>query len=201
MLHGRVVRSVLALGFLVGALLVSTPQTSQAIDFVHEGTAHPGEIVAGLRVGPGFSTNPSLDTVGPSLSFQGLYGLNKWFRLGMVLDWDQHGIDESRFANQSGSFSTITILPAYLEYRPGRIGDVQPYIATGIGVNINNKNVSNTMAWRAAGGLDYYLTNWFPGAPKGLALNTEVKYTRNVTEGEELGGVALLFGARWSFGM
>lgn len=150
MLRRRIVRSVLVLGFLIGALMISTPGISQAIDFVHEGTARPGEIVAGLRVGPGFSTTPLLDTVGPSLSFQGLYGLNKWFRLGMVLDWDQHGIDETKFVSQSGSFSTITILPAYLEYRPGRIGDVQPYIATGIGVNINNKNVSNTMAWRAA---------------------------------------------------
>lgn len=196
MLRRRMVQSVLALGSLVGALSVSTPEISQAIDFVHEGTARPGEIVAGLRVGPGFSSTPSLDTVGSSLSFQGLYGLNKWFRVGMVLDWDQHGI-----ANSSGSFSTITILPAYLEYRPGRIGDFQPYIASGIGVNINNQDVPNTMAWRAAGGVDYYLTNWFPGAPKGLALNTEVKYTRNVTGGEELGGVALLFGARWSFGL
>jgi hypothetical protein len=201
MLRRRMVHSVLALGLLVGALLVSTPEISQAIDIVHEGTARPGEIVAGLRVGPGFSTTPSLNTVGPSLSFQGLYGLNKWLRAGMVLDWDQHGIDEKNVANKSGSFSTITILPVYLEYRPGRIGDFQPYIASGIGVNINNKNVSNTMAWRAAGGFDYYLTHWFAGAPKGLALNTEVKYTRNVTDGEELGGVALLFGARWSFGL
>ena len=120
----RIVRGVLALSFMVGALSVSTPGISQAIDFAHEGTARPGEIVAGLRVGPGFRTTPLLDTVGPSLSFQGLYGLNKWFRIGMVLDWDHHGIDETKFVNQSGSFSTFTILPAYLEYRPGRIGEI-----------------------------------------------------------------------------
>lgn len=200
MVRRRMMHSVLALVFVVSALLVSTPERAQALDIVHEGTAHPGEIVAGLRVGPGFSTTPSLDTVGPSISFQGLYGLNKWLRAGMTLDWDQRGIDD-RVTNRDGSLSTITILPVYLEYRPGHIGSFQPYIASGIGVNINNKNVSNTFAWRAAGGFDYYLTNLFSGAPKGLAFNTEVKYTRNVTEGEELGGVALLFGARWSFGM
>lgn len=192
----------IVVGVSVGWLLALAPAMAWAFDVVHEGTAHPGEVVAGFRAGPGFSTTPALDTVGPSLSFQGLYGVNRWLRAGMTLDWDQHSIDRN-VANTTGtrgSFSTITILPVYLEYRPGRLGHLQPYVATGIGVNINNKDVSNTMAWRAAGGLDYYLSNLMAGAPKGLALNTEVKYTRNTTDGFDLGGVALLFGARWSFG-
>lgn len=195
MLHRMILQRALALGLMVGAIVVSVPTVSYAIDVVHEGTAQPGEIVAGFRVGPGFSTTPALNTVGPSLNFQGLYGVNKWLRMGMVLDWDQHKIDKNvaNALGTSGSFSTITILPVYLEYRPGHIGGIQPYVATGIGVNINNKNVSNTMAWRAAGGIDYFLT-------KALALNTEVKYTRNTTDGADLGGVALLFGVRYSFG-
>jgi outer membrane protein len=190
-----ILQRALALGLMVGAIVVSVPTVSYAIDVVHEGTAQPGEIVAGFRVGPGFSTTPALNTVGPSLNFQGLYGVNKWLRMGMVLDWDQHKIDKNvaNALGTSGSFSTITILPVYLEYRPGRIGGIQPYVATGIGVNINNKQISNTMAWRAAGGIDYFLT-------KALALNTEVKYTRNTTDGADLGGVALLFGVRYSFG-
>ncbi len=195
MLYRVMTQRILALGLLVGAIVISSPAVSHAIDVVHEGTAQPGEIVAGFRVGPGFSTTPALNTVGPSLNFQGLYGVNKWLRMGMVLDWDQHKIDKNvaNALGTSGSFSTITILPVYLEYRPGRIGGIQPYVATGIGVNVNNKQISNTMAWRAAGGIDYFLT-------KALALNTEIKYTRNTTDGADLGGVALLFGVRYSFG-
>jgi outer membrane protein len=176
-------------------LVVSWAETAYAIDVVHEGTARPGEWVAGLRVGPGFAVNPALSTVGPSLSFQGLYGLNRWLRIGMTLDYDNHGIKGA-----DGSLTTITVLPVYLEYRLGRVGGIQPYIGSGIGVNINNKDVKNTFAWRTAGGFDYYLTNWFPNAPKGLALNTEVKYTRNSPDSVDGAYVALLFGARWSFG-
>jgi outer membrane protein len=166
-----------------------------ALEIAHEGTARPGEIVVGFRVGPQFSTTPLLNTVGPTLNFQGLYGLNKWLRIGMTLDWGQFKIsDTGRQAfGVDGQFSTITVLPVYLEYRPGRIGGFQPYLASGIGVNINNKEVSDTFAWRAAGGMDYYIT-------KALALNTEVKYTRNTTDGQDVGGVALLFGVRMSFG-
>lgn len=195
MLHRMIPQRVLALGLMIGTIVVSMPTVSHAIDVAHEGTAQPGEIVAGFRVGPGFSTTPALNTVGPSLNFQGLYGVNKWLRMGMVLDWDQHKIDKNvaNALGTSGSFSTITLLPVYLEYRPGHIGGIQPYVATGIGVNINNKQISNTMAWRAAGGIDYFLT-------KALALNTEIKYTRNTTDGQDLGGVALLFGVRYSFG-
>lgn len=195
MLHRMIPQRVLALGLMIGTIVVSMPAVSHAIDVAHEGTAQPGEIVAGFRVGPGFSTTPALNTVGPSLNFQGLYGVNKWLRMGMVLDWDQHKIDKNvaNALGTSGSFSTITLLPVYLEYRPGHIGGIQPYVATGIGVNINNKQISNTMAWRAAGGIDYFLT-------KALALNTEIKYTRNTTDGQDLGGVALLFGVRYSFG-
>jgi outer membrane protein len=180
---------------IAGSVLVSMAESGSAIEVVHEGTARPGEIVAGFRAGPAFSTTPFLNTVGPTLNFQGLYGLNKWLRIGMTLDWQQHKISDTGRGTFGidGQFSTITLLPVYAEYRPGRIGGLQPYVGTGIGVNINNKEISNTFAWRAAGGVDYYIT-------KALALNTEVKYTRNTTEGQDLGGVALLFGVRMSFG-
>ena len=187
-------RSRLRCVVLAGCVL-ACPGLAWAIDVAHEGTARPGEIVAGFRVGPAFSTTPFLDTVGPNLNFQGLYGLNKWLRIGMTLDWQQIKISDTGRGSfgVDGQFSTITLLPVYLEYRPGRIGGLQPYVGTGIGVNINNKEVANTFAWRAAGGLDYYIT-------KNLALNTEVKYTRNTTDGVDLGSVAWLFGVRMSFG-
>lgn len=190
----RVTRGLVGV-VIAGSLFVSMAQPSEAIEIVHEGTARPGEIVAGFRVGPQFSTTPGLKTVGPDINFQVLYGLNKWLRAGMTLDWGQFKISDAGGAatGGSGQFSTVTLLPVYLEYRPGRIGGFQPYVASGIGVNINNKDVANTFAWRAAGGVDYYIT-------KMIALNTEVKYTRNTTEGQDLGGVALLFGVRMSFG-
>jgi opacity protein-like surface antigen len=180
---------------IAGSVLASMAVPGWAIEIVHEGTARPGEIVAGFRAGPQFSTSPGLNTVGPTINFQGLYGLNKWLRIGMTIDWGQFKISDAGRASTGGSgqFSTVTVLPVYLEYRPGRIGGFQPYIGSGIGVNINNKDVANTFAWRAAGGVDYYIT-------KMLALNTEVKYTRNTTEGQDLGSVALLFGVRMSFG-
>lgn len=180
---------------IAGSVLASMAVPGWAIEIVHEGTARPGEIVAGFRAGPQFSTSPLLNTVGPNINFQGLYGLNKWLRIGMTIDWGQFKISDAGRASTGGSgqFSTVTVLPVYLEYRPGRIGGFQPYIGSGIGVNINNKDVANTFAWRAAGGVDYYIT-------KMLALNTEVKYTRNTTEGQDLGSVALLFGVRMSFG-
>ncbi|HMU55401.1 MAG TPA: outer membrane beta-barrel protein [Nitrospira sp.] len=189
-------RNTMMWSVLAGCLALSGPALSLAAEeSAHDGGARPGEIVAGFRVGPSFSTTPFLSTAGPNLNFQGLYGLNKWIRVGMTLDWEQHKISDAGRGTfgVSGQFSTVTLLPAYLEYRPGHFGQVYPYVGTGIGVNINNKDVSNTFAWRAAGGIDYYIM-------KNLALNTEVKYTRNTTDGVDLGSVALLFGLRMSFG-
>ena len=191
----KIVRGGMMFGVLAGSLMIVLPEPCSAIDVVHEGTARPGEFVAGFRVGPSFSTTPFLNTVGPTLNFQGLYGLNRWLRIGMTLDWEQHKISQTGQGTfgVTGQFSTVTLLPVYIEYRPGRIGALQPYVGSGIGVNINNKDISNTFAWRSAGGLDYFIT-------KSLALNTEVKYTRNTTNGQDLGSVALLFGVRMSFG-
>ncbi len=188
-------RRFIVIGFLLMSLsMLLLPEQSSALEVVHEGTARPGEFVAGFRAGPGFSYHPSLDTVGPALSFQGLYGLNRWLRVGMTLDWTQHGIDQT-----NRSLSTVTLLPLYAEFRPGRVGGVEPYVASGIGVNINDENTNETFAFRLAGGVDYQLNQLMSGAPRGLALNTEVTYTRNTTQGQDLGGVALLFGVRWSF--
>ena len=187
---------LIVLRFLILAIsLVGLTEKSVALEVVHEGVARPGEFVAGLRAGPAFSYYPNLSTVGPALSFQGLYGVNKWLCFGMVIDWTKHGIERT-----DNSLSTVTLLPLYVEFHPGRIGDLEPYVASGIGVNINNQNTANTMAFKTAGGVDYHLSKSFARAPKGLALNTEVAYTRNTTGGQDLGSVALLFGARWSFG-
>lgn len=85
-----------------------------------------------------------------------------------------------------------------LEYRPGHFGNFIPYFTTGLGVNINTKDVQDTFAWRIGGGLDYALTNLVQGAPKGLMLNMEAAWKRNHHErdGSTMG---LIFGVRHTF--
>ena len=183
-------------GAMVLALVISlAPAFSQAAEWVHEGMAEEGKFTAGFRVGPSFTTQSAgVSTAGPALNFQGMYGLNKWFRLGMMLEWESHGIDGPR----SGSVDTITLLPVNLEYRPGQFGNFIPYFTTGLGVNINTKDVKDTFAWRIGGGIDYALTNLVQGAPKGLMLNMEAAWKRNHpdSDGSTMG---LLFGVRHTF--
>jgi outer membrane protein len=180
---------------LAGAMLACSSISGHAAEWVHEGMAEPGKWTAGFRVGPSFITQPStLNTTGPALNFQALYGLNRWFRLGSMLEWERHGLE-----GRSGSLDTITLLPLMLEYRPGHIGGLIPYLSTGIGVNINTKDTKDTFAWRTAGGLDYALTNWFSGAPKGLMLNTEVAWKRNAADVGEASAISMIFGVRHTF--
>ncbi len=188
--------------YMFGGALVLTawlglaPALSQAAEWVHEGMAEEGKITTGFRVGPSFTTQSSgVSTVGPALNFQGMYGLNKWFRLGMMLEWENHGIDGPR----SGSLNTITLLPVNLEYRPGHFGNFIPYLTTGIGVNINTKDVSDTFAWRVGGGIDYALSNLVQSAPKGLMLNMETAWKRNHPSGGDGSTMGLLFGVRHTF--
>jgi len=187
-------RCVLGGAMLLAVLMSVAPVRSQAAEWVHEGMAEEGRITTGFRVGPSFTTQSSgVSTVGPALNFQGMYGLNKWFRLGMMLEWESHGID-----GRSGSVNTITLLPVNLEYRPGHFGNFIPYFTTGLGVNINTKDVKDTFAWRVGAGIDYALTNLVSSAPKGLMLNMETAWKRNhpVSDGSTMG---LIFGVRHTF--
>jgi outer membrane protein len=191
-------RLIAGLLFLTSVLLCSLSigtGTVLADDWIHEGMAEPGKWTTGFRLGPSFITQDSaLNTAGPLLNFQGLYGMNRWFRIGGMLEWENHGFDR-----RSGSVDTVTLLPVFLEYRPGHFGSVIPYLSTGIGVNINSNDVQDSFAWRTAGGIDYALTNWFAGAPKGLMLNTEVAWKRNHTNIGDLSALSLLFGLRYTF--
>lgn len=185
---------------LIGTLLVGAsmgygaPVSSTAAEWVHEGMAEEGRFTAGFRVGPSFTTQSSgVSTVGPLVNFQGMYDLNRWFRVGAILEWERHGVDVG-----SGGVNTISILPVNLEYRPGHFGPLVPYVTTGIGVNVNTHDVSDTFAWRVGGGIDYALSNVMAGAPKGLMLNVETAWKRNhpTTDGSTIG---LLFGVRHTF--
>ncbi len=190
----RILKQFLATILMVGGCLGTVSvETSHALEWVHEGMAEEGRITGGFRVGPSFVTQSSgVDTVGPLVNFQGMYGLNRWFRVGMILEWQRHGADVG------GAVNTISILPVNLEYRPGHFGPFVPYLTTGIGVNINTNNVSDSFAWRFGGGVDYALTNLMPGAPQGLMLNVESVWKRNHAnaDGSTMG---LLFGVRHTF--
>ena len=194
-MKGRAMQKLLRIGLLMGVVLAYSSTEGGAAEWVHEGMADPVKWTSGFRVGPSFITQPSfLNTTGPALNFQALYGLNRWFRLGSMIDWERHGLE-----GRSGSLDTITLLPLMLEYRPGHFGGLIPYLSTGIGVNINTKDTKDTFAWRTAGGLDYALTNWFSGAPKGLMLNTEVAWKRNSADVGDGSSISMLFGVRYTF--
>lgn len=172
------------------------PLRAQAADWVQEGMADEDKMTVGFRVGPSFVTQSTgLSTVGPALNFQGMYGINKWFRFGMMVEWENHGLSSPR----SGSLNTITVLPVNLEYRPGHWGALIPYLTTGIGVNINTKDVSDAFAWRIGAGLDYPMTSLFQGAPKGLMLNMETAWKRNSSSDGDGSTMGLIFGVRHTF--
>ena len=122
-MKARGMKNLMRMGFLAGAMLAWLPSPGVAAEWVHEGMAEPGKWTTGIRVGPSFITQPSqLDTTGPALNFQALYGINRWFRLGAMLEWENHGLDQAR-----GSLDTISLLPLMLEFRPGHIGGLIPY--------------------------------------------------------------------------
>lgn len=183
-------------GAMVLALVMSlAPAFSQAAEWVHEGMAEEGKFTEGFRVGPSFTTQSAgVSTAGPALNFQGMFGLNRWFRLGMMLEWENHGLDAPR----NGSLNTITLLPVNVEYRPGHFGALIPYVTSGIGVNINTKDQADSFAWRFGAGLDYPMTSLFQGAPKGLMLNMETAWKRNSADGDR-STMGLLFGVRHTF--
>ena len=188
-------RQPASIWFLTVFLFLLPAVGTSAAEWENDGMAEPGKWTTGFRVGPSFMTQRSaLDTAGPALNFQGLYGMNRWFRMGGMLEWSNHGFDRG-----SGSIDTVTLLPLFLEYRPGHFGAVIPYLSTGIGVNINSNNVSDSFAWRTAGGIDYAMNNWFPNLPKGLMFNTEVAWNRNHTNIGDLSAMTMLFGVRYTF--
>jgi opacity protein-like surface antigen len=191
------------------------PVSTQA-QWVPEGQAPEGRWTAGFRAGFSPLTQEMFagtDTsVGPVLNFMGMYGINKWMNVGLMLEWNRHSVDTER-GRDIGTLNTVSLLPT-VEFRPGRFGRVVPYGSVGIGVNVNSfseddtyKRTSgsvspaNTFAFRLAGGVDYPLNDR-------LALNTELAWKRN-RGGLELAGadagsfdassINLLFGVKYTF--
>ena len=188
--------------------------------WVAEGQAPEGRWTAGFRAGFSpitqemfASTFGSTDTsVGPVLNFMGMYGINKWMNVGLMLEYNRHGVS-SKKTQDVGTLNTVSLLPT-VEFRPGRLGRMVPYGSVGMGVNVNSfseddsykrnfgsVSPGNTFAFRLAGGVDYPLNDR-------LALNTEVAWKRN-RGGLELAGadagsfdassINVLFGVKYTF--
>lgn len=125
---------------------------------------------------------PQISTgVGPLVNFQAMYSLNTWLLVGLMLEWERHGVDrERRFDDLDwGHQDTVSVLPT-VELRPIKFGPVVPYANMSFGVNVNSFgedipariSPSNTFAWRLGWGADYMLNQQF-------ALNAEMAYKRN----------------------
>lgn len=206
------------------AVLVScggmSPLPSQA-QWVPEGQAPEGKWTIGARTGFSLLTQEMISTprtnsgVGPLLNFQGLYGMNKYLNVGLMLEWEHRGVDLQQSNADLGSLNTVSLMPM-VEFRPGRFGRVIPYASAAMGVNVNSfsendsfkgsVDTTNTFAFRLAGGMDYPISSH-------LALNTELAWKRN-RSGVELNGVGaggpihtsfdastfnFLFGVRYTF--
>ncbi len=119
--------------------------------------------------------------IGPLVNVQALYSLNRWFLLGLMVEWEQHGIDAEnrRLSLDVGSQHTVSVLPT-IELRPVTLGSFVPYVNMSFGVNVNSFSESvpleispsNTFAWRLGWGVDYLMN-------RHLALNAEWAYKRN----------------------
>ena len=202
-------------GFMVLSALVLGSQARAEEWKMEQGAIEPGKVMLGMRAGfapltQSLTADSSTD-VGPLVNFQAMYSLNKWLLVGMMLEWERHGVSGERSSIDLGHQDTVSVLPT-VEVRPVRFGPVIPYANMSFGVNVNSFgessairgttiSPSNTFAWRLGWGADYMLTKQF-------ALNTEMAYKRNdghaTIDGERVNdwnasSFGFLFGAKFFF--
>jgi len=170
-------------GFMVLSALVLGSQARAEGWKMEQGGIEPGKVVLGMRAGfapltQSLTANTSTD-VGSLVNFQAMYSLNKWLLVGMMLEWERHGVSVERPLIDLGHQDTVSVLPT-VEVRPVRFGPVIPYANMSFGVNVNSFgensgnqiSPSNNFAWRLGWGADYMLTKQF-------ALNTEMAFKLN----------------------
>lgn len=176
--------------WIIGLMFVSavTVLMPTATAVAEDGKQNFGGIEAGkwvLGMRAGFApltqelTGNSSTSVGSLVNFQAMYSVNTWLLVGMMLEWERHGINQERPLIDLGHQDTVSVLPT-VELRPIKFGPVSPYVNMGFGVNVNSfgENTgnrispNNTFAWRLGWGADYMLNKQF-------ALNTEMAYKRN----------------------
>ena len=170
-------------GFMVLSALVLGSQASAEEWKMEQGGIEPGKVVLGMRAGfapltQSLTANSST-SVGSLVNFQAMYSLNKFLLVGMLLEWERHGVNRERSYRDWGHQDTVSVLPT-VEVRPVRFGPISPYANMSFGVNVNSFgensstriSPSNTFAWRLGWGADYMLNKQF-------ALNAEMAYKRN----------------------
>jgi outer membrane protein len=170
---------------VISALLLGSQANAEEWK-MEQGGIEPGKVVLGMRAGFApltQSLNSGISTdVGSLVNFQGMYSLNKWFLVGMMLEWERHSMNDEGSNTDLGHQDTVSVLPT-VEVRPVKFGPVIPYANMSFGVNVNSFgesseisgntiSPSNNFAWRLGWGADYMLTKQF-------ALNTEMAYKRN----------------------
>ncbi len=170
------------IGVLFVAMATVFPISHGALAEEFGGT-EPGRWILGFRAGFAPLTQQLSDntstSIGPLVNFQGLYSVNNWLLVGMMLEWERHGVSLERPDIDLGHQDTVSVLPT-VEVRPVKLGRVTPYVNMSFGVNINSFgedtpiriSPSNTFAWRLGWGADYLLNERF-------ALNAEWAYKRN----------------------
>ena len=175
-------------GFMLISALAMGSQAKAEEYKMEQGGIEPGKVMLGMRAGFAPLTQsltnefPSSTDVGPLVNFQAMYSLNKWLLVGMMLEWERHGVSVERPSIDLGHQDTVSVLPT-VEVRPVRFGPVIPYANMSFGVNVNSFgesseisgttiSPSNNFAWRLGWGADYMLTKQF-------ALNTEMAYKLN----------------------
>src|SRR5512134_3812286 len=91
---------------LAGSLLLGgVPGQAQAE--MQNGGIEPGKFVLGMRAGfapvtQTVSENRDFRTstdVGSLVNFQAMYSLNRWLLVGMMLEWERHGMNIDRPVN------------------------------------------------------------------------------------------------------
>ncbi len=173
---------------LIMLALINPAVRVQAEEWKSEtGGTEAGKVMLGMRAGfapitQQVNSNVSTD-VGSLVNFLGMYSLNRWFLVGMMLEWERHSMSQERPGIDLGHQDTVSVLPT-VEVRPIRYGPLTPYANMSFGVNVNSFgessatppgtriSPSNTFAWRLGWGVDYKITQQF-------ALNTEMAYKRN----------------------
>ena len=170
-------------GFMLLSSLALGSHASAEAWKMEQGGIEPGKVVLGMRAGFAPLTQSLTDNtsteVGSLVNFQGMYSLNKWLLLGMMLEWERHSVNVEQTDADLGHQDTVSVLPT-VEVRPVKFGPVIPYANMSFGVNVNSFgedtstriSPSNTFAWRLGWGADYMLTRQF-------ALNTEMAYKHN----------------------
>ena len=82
--------------------------------------------------------------VGSLVNFQGMYSLNKWFLVGMMLEWERHSMNAERSDTDFGHQDTVSVLPT-VEVRPVKYGPIIPYANMSFGVNVNSFGESSSI--------------------------------------------------------